>query len=57
MCAWFWIKLGEKDVRLEKFIEQKHSEYFMAIDQAVMENENQEIKLISTYWNLICLSL
>ena len=49
MCAWYLIKLGEKDVRLEKFIEQKHSEYFMAIDQAVMENENQEIKLISTY--------
>lgn len=48
MCAWFWIKVEEKDVRFEKFIEQKHSEYFMAIDQAVMENENQEIKLLST---------
>lgn len=33
---------------LETFIEQNHPESFMAIDQVVMENGNQEIKISST---------
>lgn len=35
-------------MRLEMLIEQNHPEAFMAIDQAVMENGNQEIKISST---------
>lgn len=33
---------------LEAFIEWNHPESFMATDQAVMENVNQEIKISTT---------
>lgn len=45
-------KVAEKDMRFEKFIVHNHPESLMAVDQAVMESGNQEIKISSTQWNL-----